>query len=122
MEIFTTFRLEASHRLPFVSELHRCRRLHGHSYRVEVFVKGPVPDETGWVMDFADIAKAFQPILDQLDHRHLNDVQGLENPTCENIARWVWLRLKPSLPLLSKVIVHETPESGCVYGGEDLED
>jgi len=78
-----------------------------------------VPDETGWVMDFADIAEAFQPVLGQLDHRHLNDVPGLENPTCENIARWIWVRLKPSLPQLSKIVIHETPGSGCIYRGED---
>ncbi len=119
MEIFASFSLEASHSLPCVSDHHKCRRLHGHSYRVEVHVRGPVPDETGWVMDFEDIVDAFQPVLGQLDHRHLNDVPGLENPTCENIARWIWERLKSSLPMLSKIVIHETPGSGCIYRGED---
>ncbi len=122
MEIFVAFRLEASHSLPFAPEHHKCRRQHGHSYRIEVYVEGPVPAETGWVMDFADIAEAFQPILKQLDHRHLNDVPGLENPTSENIAHWIWPRLKKSLPLLSRIVVHETPESGCIYRGLTTED
>jgi len=119
MEVFARFNLEASHSLPNVPDLHKCKRLHGHSYRVEVRVRGPVRDETGWVMDFADIVDAFQPILGALDHRHLNDVPGLENPTCENIARWIWRRLKPALPLLSGITIYETPDSGCIYQGEN---
>jgi len=116
MEIFREFTFEAAHRLPHVPGDHKCSRLHGHSYRVEVHVHGEVDPATGWVMDFADIKAAFQPILDQLDHYYLNEVPGLDNPTSENVARWIWDRLTGALPL-SAVMVRETCTSGCVYRG-----
>ena len=118
MEIFKEFTIEAAHWLPNVPEGHKCRRLHGHSFRIQVYVKGPLDPQLGWVMDFADIKAAFQPVEDALDHRCLNDVEGLENPTSENLARWVWMRVKPALPSLSKVMVRETCTNGCVYTGE----
>lgn len=119
MEIFKEFVFEAAHRLPNVPEDHKCYRLHGHSFRVEIHVRGPVGHETGWVQDFGIIKEAFKPYYDQLDHHYLNeDVEGLENPTSENIARWIWDRVQPALPLLSKVIVRETCTSGCSYEGE----
>ncbi len=118
MEIFRTFTLEAAHRLPNVPEGHKCRRLHGHSFRVDVHVSGPVGDDTGWVMDFADVKAAFRPLHDALDHRYLNEIDGLENPTSENLARWIWNRLKPALPQLCRIVVQETCNSGCTYGGE----
>lgn len=117
MEIFREFTFEAAHRLPHVPEGHKCARLHGHSFRVEIHVRGEVDPELGWVMDFAELKKAFQPLDDQLDHRYLNDVDGLENPTSENLARWIWDRLTDTLPL-SAVQVRETCTSGCVYRGE----
>ena len=119
MEIFETFRLEASHSLPGMAEGHPCRRLHGHSYRVEIRLRGPLLEESGWVMDFAGIAEAFRPLRERLDHAHLNDIEGLENPTCEKMAQWIWRRLKPALPLLAAVVVHETETAGCLYRGED---
>jgi 6-pyruvoyltetrahydropterin/6-carboxytetrahydropterin synthase len=119
MEIFTVYRFEAAHRLPNVPEGHKCARLHGHSFRVEIHVDGPVGEDTGWVMDFADVKAAFKPLDEQLDHRYLNEVEGLENPTSENIARWIWRRLAPTLPGLSRVVVHETCTSGCSYNGVD---
>jgi 6-pyruvoyltetrahydropterin/6-carboxytetrahydropterin synthase len=119
MEIFKVFTIEAAHRLPHVPPGHKCARLHGHSFRVEVHVRGRVGEHTGWVMDFADIKAAFQPLFDQLDHRYLNEVEGLSNPTSENLARWIWERLSPRLPLLSKVVVGETCTSGCGYRGPD---
>ena len=119
MEIFDEFTVEAAHMLPNVPEGHKCRRLHGHSFRVSVSVSGPVDDETGWVMDFADIEAACKPIHAQLDHRYLNDIEGLENPTSEIIARWVWDRLEPNLPGLAQVKIWETCTAGCVYQGED---
>jgi 6-pyruvoyltetrahydropterin/6-carboxytetrahydropterin synthase len=119
VEIHKVFALEAAHRLPNVPEGHKCRRLHGHSFRVEVHVSGPVEPKQGWVQDFADIGEAFQPIHVILDHNYLNDVAGLENPTSENLARWIWQRLKPSLPRLSKVVIQETCTAGCTYHGED---
>jgi 6-pyruvoyltetrahydropterin/6-carboxytetrahydropterin synthase len=122
MDIFKVFSIEAAHRLPNVPPAHKCARLHGHSFRVEIHVNGPVGGETGWVMDFADIKEAFQPLFAQLDHHYLNEVEGLSNPTSEHLARWIWQRLRPSLPMLSKVIVNETCTSGCTYEGDDEKD
>jgi 6-pyruvoyltetrahydropterin/6-carboxytetrahydropterin synthase len=116
-EIFKEFRIEAAHLLPNVAEGHKCRRLHGHSFLVSVHVAGPVGDRTGWVMDFADLSAAWAPLHDQLDHRYLNEVPGLENPTSEHLARWVWEHLVDDLPDLSRVVVHETCTSGCEYRG-----
>jgi len=117
MDISKTFRIEAAHRLPNVPPGHKCSRLHGHSFAIEVHVKGPVDPVLGWVMDFADMKAAFAPLFERLDHRYLNEVAGLENPTSENLARWVWKELKPRLPLLDHVIVHETCTSACRYDG-----
>jgi len=119
MEIFKEFMIEAAHRLPHVPPGHKCGRLHGHSFRVEVGIRGAVGRDTGWVMDFADVKEAFVPLFDKLDHHYLNEVEGLENPTSENLARWIWERLRSALPSLSKVVVRETCTSGCVYQGED---
>jgi 6-pyruvoyltetrahydropterin/6-carboxytetrahydropterin synthase len=116
-EIFREFTFEAAHRLPSVPEGHKCSRLHGHSFRVEVHVGGPVDPATGWVMDFAEIAAAFEPLREQLDHRYLNEIEGLENPTSEVLARWIWERLERSLPGLARIVVRETCTSGCVYTG-----
>jgi len=117
MEIFKSFTLEAAHRLPNVPPGHKCARVHGHSFRVELHVSGEVGEHTGWVMDFGDIKAAFKPLYEQLDHHYLNDVPGLENPTSENLSRWIWNHLKPALPGLSAVLVHETCTSGCRYTG-----
>ncbi len=117
MEIFKEFSFEAAHRLPNVPEGHKCARLHGHSFMLKIVVDGPIGDTTGWVMDFADIKAAFKPVLEQLDHYYLNDIPGLENPTSENLARWIWARLKPDLPLLSRIEIRETCTSGCSYSG-----
>lgn len=119
MEIFKEFTFEAAHRLPHVPEGHQCARLHGHSFQVQVHVRGIVDPGTGWIIDFAEVKRAFQPIHDQLDHRYLNEVAGLENPTTEILARWIWQRLKPGLPGLSKLVIRETCTAGCVYQGED---
>lgn len=119
MEIYKCFSFEAAHRLPNVPPDHKCARLHGHSFHVEIYVSGPIDPHVGWVMDFGDVKKAFKPILDQLDHYYLNDIEGLENPTSESVARWIWKRLKPDLPLLSAVKIRETCTSGCIYRGED---
>jgi 6-pyruvoyltetrahydropterin/6-carboxytetrahydropterin synthase len=118
MNIFRVFTIEAAHRLPNVPAGHKCARLHGHSFRIELHLQGEVEATTGWVMDFADVKAAFQPIYDRLDHHYLNEIEGLENPTSENLARWVWRQTKPVLPLLAKVVIHETCTSGCEYRGE----
>ena len=117
MEIFKEFSFEAAHRLPNVPEGHKCARLHGHSFHARVTVEGPVGAETGWVMDFADIKAAIRPLEDQLDHRYLNEIEGLENPTSERLAVWLWERLAPRLPGLAAVEVRETCTTGCVYRG-----
>lgn len=116
-EIYREFTFEAAHRLPNVPEGHKCARLHGHSYKVEVHVLGPVGDDTGWVQDFGELKAAFKPLEDQLDHFYLNEVDGLENPTSEVLAKWIWDRLVVTLPSLSEIRVRETCTSGCVYRG-----
>jgi 6-pyruvoyltetrahydropterin/6-carboxytetrahydropterin synthase len=118
LEIFKSFTLESAHRLPNVPAGHKCARVHGHSFRVEIHVRGPLHPELGWVMDFADVKDAFEPLFRQLDHHYLNDVPGLENPTSEHLARWIWQRLQPVLPQLTAVVVHETCTSGARYTGD----
>lgn len=118
MELFKIFQIEAAHFLPNVPEGHKCRRIHGHSFVVEIHVSGPVDEKLGWVMDFADLKKAFEPLYRQLDHHFLNEIPGLENPTSENLARWIWRRLDPALPGLSRIVIRETCTSGCSYSGE----
>jgi 6-pyruvoyltetrahydropterin/6-carboxytetrahydropterin synthase len=117
MDIFKVFTLEAAHRLPNVPPGHKCARLHGHSFRVEIHVSGDIDPQTGWVMDFAEIKASFQPLYDRLDHHYLNDIEGLDNPTSERLAVWIWDQLKPAMPLLSEIVVHETCTSGCRYRG-----
>ncbi len=117
MEIFKEFSFEAAHRLPNTPPDHKCARLHGHSFRVELHVSGPVGEETGWVLDFAEIKQAWRPLEKELDHHYLNEIPGLENPTSEHLARWIWKRLELALPGLSKVLVRETCSSVCVYRG-----
>jgi 6-pyruvoyltetrahydropterin/6-carboxytetrahydropterin synthase len=116
MDVFSEFSFEAAHLLPDLPEDHKCRRLHGHSYRVEIHVRGAVNPDTGMVIDFADIKTAFQPLMAKLDHYYLNDVEGLANPTSENLAVWIWERLEADLPLDS-VVVRETCTSGVEYRG-----
>jgi 6-pyruvoyltetrahydropterin/6-carboxytetrahydropterin synthase len=119
MEIYKEFHFEAAHRLPNVPPGHKCARLHGHSFQVRLTVTGEVAEPSGWVMDFGDLKTAFKPVLERLDHYYLNDIPGLENPTSENIARWIWCELKPALPHLSQVAIRETCTSGCIYRGPD---
>lgn len=118
MEIFKEFTFEAAHLLPNVPEGHKCGRLHGHSYHVRLYLSGEVGKDTGWVMDFGELKDYFKPLYDRLDHRYLNEIAGLENPTSENIARWIWHELKPSMRLLSQVEIRETCTSGCIYRGD----
>ena len=120
MEIYKKFVFEAAHQLPNVPADHKCARLHGHSFTALIRVSGDVGERSGWVQDFAEISDAFKPLYRQLDHHYLNEVPGLENPTSEVIAMWIWRRLKPSLPLLSEVEVKETCNCGCIYRGENL--
>jgi 6-pyruvoyltetrahydropterin/6-carboxytetrahydropterin synthase len=117
--IVSELRFEAAHRLPHTPEGHKCRRLHGHSFRCEIHVTGAVDPRTGWIMDFADVREAFKPLFEQLDHHFLNEVPGLENPTSENLARFVWERLAPKLSGLTSVVIHETCTSRCIYTGPE---
>jgi 6-pyruvoyltetrahydropterin/6-carboxytetrahydropterin synthase len=119
MRLYKDFSFEAAHRLPNVPSDHKCARLHGHSFQVRVSVDGPVGERTGWVMDFAELKAAFRPVYDQLDHRYLNEIDGLENPTSENLARWIWRELSSNLAGLSEIEVRETCTTGCIYRGED---
>ena len=119
MRLYKDFSFEAAHRLPNVPAGHKCARLHGHSFLVRVTVDGPVGERTGWVMDFADLKVAFAPLHNRLDHRYLNEIAGLENPTSEVLARWIWHELQPTLPALTEIEVRETCTTGCIYRGED---
>lgn len=117
VELVREYRFESAHHLPNVPEGHKCRRLHGHSFKIEIGIEGPIDPDTGWLIDFADIDEVVRPIIDALDHRHLNEIEGLENPTSEVLARWIWTRVAPSLPDLTQVIVHETCNARCIYRG-----
>ncbi len=117
VELRRSFQFEAAHLLPRLPETHKCRRLHGHSFQVELVVRGECDPHLGWLMDYADIKAAFQPVWERLDHRYLNDIPGLENPTSENIAAWIWQELKPRLPALAEVAVAETCTARCVFRG-----
>lgn len=117
-EIYKDFHFEAAHRLPNVPEGHKCARLHGHSFHVRLCLRGSTGEQSGWVMDFSDIKTVFKPVLEQLDHYYLNDIPGLENPTSEHLARWIWQRLSVDLPQLHAVEIKETCTSGCIYRGE----
>jgi 6-pyruvoyltetrahydropterin/6-carboxytetrahydropterin synthase len=111
------FHFEAAHDLPTFPAGHKCRRLHGHSFRFDVVVEGDVAPEKGYLIDYGDIKLAVEPIVKQLDHYYLNEIEGLSNPTAENVAKWLWDRIKPKLPLLANIMVHETCTSSCEYRG-----
>lgn len=117
MEIYKVFTIEAAHKLPLAPQGHKCGRLHGHSFRVTVHVSGLIDPKHGWITDFGNIKEAFAPISEALDHRFLNEIEGLENPTSENLCRWIWGRLEPRLPGLSRIVVSETCTTACIYDG-----
>ena len=118
VEIVKKYRFEAAHYLPNVPEGHKCRRMHGHSFRFELVLRGPVEPDTGWLIDFGDISKVVKLLIENhLDHYLLNEVEGLENPTSEQISIWLWNRIKPHLSALSEVVVHETCTARCIYRG-----
>ena len=117
VELTRKFRFEAAHRLPRVPLGHKCARLHGHSFRFRVSVAGEVDEATGWLVDFAVIQDLVEPFRRELDHQYLNDLAGLENPTSEILARWLWQRLAPALPILTAITVEETCNAACTYRG-----
>ena len=116
MIIFKEFTFEAAHKLPLVPENHKCSNLHGHSFKVKICIDGPI-NEMGWVMDFSELKQICTPHINELDHAYLNEILGLENPTSENIAIWLWNRLIEPLQNLSSITVMETCNSGCEYSG-----
>ncbi|HEY5285018.1 MAG TPA: 6-carboxytetrahydropterin synthase QueD [Polyangia bacterium] len=117
VELKKLYSFEAAHHLPRVPAGHKCSRMHGHSYRVEIALRGPVNPATGWVVDFAVIDDAWADLFRQFDHHTLNDIQGLDNPTCENLCAFIWEALSKSVPHVSAITVWETADSCCVYGG-----
>lgn len=112
------FKFESAHRLPKVPAGHKCARVHGHSFKVELTVYGAVNPETGWLIDFGDLEDLWRPVHQQLDHNYLNDLPGLENPTSEVLAGWIWSKMKPVLPSLVQVTLWETSDARCEYTGE----
>lgn len=112
------YRFESAQTLPCVPDEHKCGKMHGHSFKVEITVEGEVNPETGWLYDHARISAAMNPLVDLLDHAYLNDVPGLQNPTIENMAAWFWQKLAPLLPGLAEIVIHETPTARCSYRGE----
>ncbi len=115
MKIFKKYTFDSAHYLPNVPDTHKCKRMHGHTYHLTVYVEGQLDDQLGWVMDFGDLKDIVNPIIKRLDHYILNDIEGLENPTCENLAKWIFRELKPNLPLLKEIELYETPTSGVIY-------
>lgn len=118
VRLVKTFTFEAAHFLPSFPEGHKCRRMHGHSFKVDVIVEGEIPTGQHHLVDYGDILAVIEPVRLQLDHYCLNDIAGLENPTSEMLAKWLWDRLKPGLPLLSQINVAETCASSCEYCGQ----
>lgn len=118
MEIYKEFAFDSAHFLPNVPDGHKCKNMHGHTYRLKVFVKGIPNPEYGWIMDFKELKDIVANIIDQLDHKLINDIPGLENPTAEHITLWIWNKIKPLLPILSKIELYETPTTGVIYTGD----
>lgn len=117
MQIFKQFTFDSAHFLPNVPDGHKCKEIHGHTYRLTVFIEGPLDKDLNWVMDFSDLKRAIGPVIDSIDHKLMNNISGLENPTCEQMAIWLWNKIKPKIPLLKKIELNETPTSGVVYEG-----
>ncbi|MEL7121323.1 MAG: 6-carboxytetrahydropterin synthase QueD [Bacteroidota bacterium] len=118
MEIYKQFTFDSAHWLPNVPEGHKCKNMHGHTYIIRIYVEGDLDEKLGWVIDFAEIKAIWKPLEKMLDHKVINDIPGLENPSAENIAIWIWRKLKPQLPGLSRIELNETPTSGVIYRGE----
>ncbi len=118
MIIYKKFTFDSAHFLPFVPEGHKCKNMHGHTYHLTAYFEGPLHPELGWLVDFADVKSIIKPIVAQIDHQVLNEIEGLENPTCEVIAVWLWDKIKPQLPSLVEIKLDETPTSGAIYRGK----
>jgi 6-pyruvoyltetrahydropterin/6-carboxytetrahydropterin synthase len=112
-----TFRFESAHFLPKVPAGHKCARMHGHSYQVDIIIEGEINPDLGWLIDFAEIDDKVSPLIKKLDHQILNEIEGLGNPTSELLAVWLWERVVGTLPGLVELVVSETQSSRCVYRG-----
>ena len=117
MIIFKHFDFDSAHFLPNVPDDHKCKEIHGHTYRMKAYFEGELDKQFGWVIDFAEIKKEVALLIRSIDHKLLNDIEGLENPTCEVIAIWLWNKIKPRIPLLCRIELYETLTSGVVYEG-----
>jgi 6-pyruvoyltetrahydropterin/6-carboxytetrahydropterin synthase len=117
MEIYKEFSFDSAHFLPNVPDGHKCKQMHGHTYRLRVVLTGALEPKLGWIMDFKELKDAVSPVIDQLDHKLINDIKGLENPTAENITVWIWEMIKPSLPQLKRIELYETPTTGVIFDG-----
>lgn len=117
MVLYKAFTFDSAHFLPNLPDGHACKQLHGHTYHLTVFIEGKIAEEEGWVLDFTVLKKAVEPVIKQVDHKLLNDIEGLHNPTSERLAVWLWDNIKPALPLLKKIELKETPTSGVIYEG-----
>lgn len=118
MTIFKQFTFDSAHFLPNVPDDHKCKQIHGHTYKLTIFIEGPLDEKLGWVADFAVVKRDIKAIIDIVDHKMLNDIPGLENPTCELLGKWLWDKIKVQIPLLKRIELNETPTSGVVYEGE----
>lgn len=119
VELTRTFEFSAAHALPAVKDGHKCKQMHGHNFTVEIAVRGDVNPRSGWLMDFGDLKRLVEPVINRLDHAVLNEIPGLENATSENLSRWIWDRLKDRVPGLCRITIRETPSSSCSYRGEE---
>lgn len=113
--IFKELTFDAAHFLPNVPEGHKCRNIHGHTYRLKVYITGQIDEHTGWVADFAELKKSVKSVVEEVDHKLLNNIEGLDNPTCELLAKWLWEKIKPLVAGLKRIELHETPTSGVIY-------
>jgi 6-pyruvoyltetrahydropterin/6-carboxytetrahydropterin synthase len=118
MEIYKEFSFDSAHFLPYVPEGHKCRNMHGHTYRMRVVIGGKPDPQLGWLMDFKELKDIVSKVIDQLDHKLINDIKGLENPTAENITLWIWKQIHPLLPQLRRLELYETPTTGVIYSGD----
>ena len=112
------FAFEAAQTLPNVPAGHKCGKMHGHSFKLEISVEGEVDPATGWLYDHSCISRSMDPLLEILDHSYLNDIPGLENPTIENMCLWLWEKLEHQLAGLAEIVIHETPSARCSYMGK----
>jgi 6-pyruvoyltetrahydropterin/6-carboxytetrahydropterin synthase len=118
MLIFKQFTFDAAHFLPNVPDGHKCKEIHGHTYHLTIFIEGELDPHLGWVMDFAELKNVIEPLVKHVDHKFINNLEGFENPTCENMVLWFWNQIKPKVPQLCKIELKETPTSGAVYEGK----